>query len=316
MRVLQVGNFGAPHSTENELRKALLACGHEVTALQENQPGAFTSATRAVADHSMVLWTRTGWNPPIPHDTQLEFLTAAADAGVPTVGYHLDRWWGLNREGQVLEEPFFRCSLVVTADGGHDAEWADAGVHHRWLPPAVSSFECNPGLVKGRYQSDIAFVGSWRPGYHAEWTHRPELVEHLQRTYGPRCRFWPQAGKPAIRGQALRDLYASAKILVGDSCLAGNATRYWSDRIPETIGRGGFLIHPWVEGIDEHYSPGEHLLCWPLGDWDELDRQIRWALDHPDERRAIAVAGREHVLEHHTYTRRMEELAQLVSVAA
>lgn len=316
MRVLQLGNFSAPHSTENELRKALAACGHDVTALQENQPGVFLTAADMVTDHQMVLWTRTGWNPPVPHDQQHALLHAAERASVPTVGYHLDRWWGLNREHQVPEEPFFRCSLVVTADGGHDTEWADSGVNHRWLPPAVSSLECNPGVPHSRYRSDLAFVGSWRPGYHAEWTHRPELIAFLQSTYGQRCRFWPPIGKPAVRGQALRDLYTSVKVLVGDSCLAGGVTRYWSDRIPETLGRGGFLIHPWVEGLDEHFDNGVHLLTWPIGDWADLEHKIQWALDHDEERRAIAAAGRQHVLEHHTYTRRMEQLAALVGVAA
>ena len=36
--------------------------------------------------------------------------------------------------------------------------------------------------------------------------------------------------------------------------------------------------------------------------------RITWALDNSDKRRAIAWKGREHVLEHHTYERRMSDL--------
>lgn len=309
MKVAQIGNFGAEHSTENELRKALGLCDHDVDCLQENEPGVFPRLAQVVGDYDLVLWTRTGWHPPVPADEQWAMLTAAAAAGVPTVGYHLDRWWGLHREHQVHEEPFFRCSLVVTADGGHDKQFAAAGVNHHWLPPGVSALECEPGTPRPEYQGDVAFVGSWRPGYHTEWTHRPQLVRHLNK-WG--CRFWPAKGKPAIRGEALRDLYASTKVLIGDSCLVGDATRYWSDRIPETLGRGGFLIHPYVEGIEEHFTDGKHLRLWPVGDWAELDRLIAYYLTHDDERRDIAAAGRAHVLEHHTYTVRMGQVAALL----
>ena len=39
------------------------------------------------------------------------------EKGRPIVAFHLDRWWDLNREHQIVDEPYFRCSLVVTADG-------------------------------------------------------------------------------------------------------------------------------------------------------------------------------------------------------
>lgn len=113
-----------------------------------------------------------------------------------------------------------------------------------------------------------------------------------------------------MRGPALRDLYASTKVNVGDSCLVGGATAYCSDRLPECIGRGGFLLHPHVEGVTDGtlYADGVHLRCWELGDWDELRRLIDYYVAHDDERRQIAAQGRAHVLERHTYTRRLADL--------
>ena len=242
-------------------------------------------------------------------------LSQAKRLGVPTAGFHLDRWWGLDREASVWNEPFFRCDYVITADGGHDNEFRDVGVNHIWLPPAVSLAECEPGEYREEYASDIAFVGSWQPGYHAEWTHRPELVSFLKETYPKQMRFWPRPGQPSIRGKDLRDLYASVKVVVGDSCLVGGATRYWSDRIPETIGRGGFLIHPHVEGIEKHFDTDVHLKTWPVGDWSTLknliDHFVRPDRDH--ERRIIAAAGREHVREYHTYDFRVEQIADITN---
>lgn len=315
--VAQIGNFGPPASTENHLARAWRNNGHQVVPLQESQPDVWRLLAKGEwpIGTDLVCWTRTGWDWPAlglsrneALDLQLTFLEQARHAGLPTLGAHLDRWWGLNREGQVKDEPFFRVDLLATADGGHDAEWAAAGISHVWMPPGVSIDECEPGTYRREMASPIAFVGSWRPGYHDEWRHRPELVDWLRRTYRHRVKFWPQKGRPAVRGAALRDLYASTKVLVGDSCLAGGQTRYWSDRVPETIGRGGFLVHPYVEGIEDHFDAERHLRCWPLNDWRELRRTIDYYLAHDDERAGIAAAGKAHVLAHHTYEVRVREL--------
>ncbi len=314
MRVLQIGNAGVPWCTEVELHKAMEANGWTVEFHQENEPHIFLTVAERLQQEpraDLVLWTRTGWNPPVPHDEQYTMLNAARDMGILTVGAHLDRWIGLEREGQIDEEPYFRCQVMATADGGHPEHWAERGIDHRWFPPGVSEFECGGGTYNRRLASDVAFVGSWRPGYHALWTHRPELVNFLRSTYRTRCRFWGGAGR-SMRGPALRDLYASTKVNVGDSCLVGGATRYLSDRVPETLGRGGFLLHPHVEGVTDGtlYTDGEHLRTWPLGDWGELRRLVDYYVVHDDERRAIAEAGRRHVLETATYTVRTRTLLE------
>lgn len=305
--IWQVGNFRPAHSTENHLRQALEGLGHVVIQLQEDDPATWGRLIHdAPADRpDFVLWTRTWHLPLLPQNDALAALRAA---GIPTVAYHLDRWWGLPREHQVLDEPFFRCDVVVTADGGHDDHWAAAGVTHWWAPPGVLGAEASAlGAPRREYAADVGFVGSWS-SYHPEWPWRRELIQRLRAFYGRRAGIWPRAGSPAIRGPALADLYASVKVVVGDSCLAGGTARYWSDRIPETLGRGGFLIHPHVEGIEDHYVDGKHLVLVEPGSWPAMHDAIeRWLAD-PDGRRQIAAAGREHVLIAHTYERRMADL--------
>lgn len=316
MKLAYIGNVGpgsAPHSTENEVRKALEHLGVAVVPLHEQR---FDWTAGAVpADVDVVLWTHThGFAPPKTHGHQTRFLDALRDRGLPTVSYHLDLWWGLSRQHQVAEEPFFRTDLVCTADGGHDAQWEAAGVNHVWFPPAVSELECVPGAPRDEYRSEIAFVGTWMPGYHPESTHRAQLVDWLRDTYGDRCAFWPKPGQPALRGEDLRDLYASVKVVVGDSCLAGQITHYSSDRVPETIGRGALLVHPHVEGVTDGtlYTDGEHLLCWPAGDWDALANTIDAALADDGMRQQVTTWGRNHVLWAHTYTVRMKQLIKLL----
>lgn len=317
LAIAYLGNFDPPNSTETYVARALEDLGHRVIRCQENNPARW----EAVYDNlrgsdgpraDMVLWTRTGWDWDhiLPGGAaqavimQHAMLAAAEEAGVPTVGYHLDRWWGLNREPQVHSEPFFRVSLLCTADGGHDAEFAAAGINHRWTPPAVSgSHAAQPGQVLDQWRTPVVFVGRWR-GYHREWVWRRQLVRWLQTTYAGR--FALHEG--ALPDSDLSDVYASAGVVVGDSCLLGDATRYWSNRIPETLGRGGFLIHPYVEGMNEHFQPGEHLVTFPMGDWAALGGAIDYYLAHPDEAAAIRAAGRAHVLTHHTFERRLADL--------
>lgn len=310
MRVAYIGNFGAPHSTENHVAQGLASLGVDIDYHQENHV-TWGTLHNDVRESDFVLWTHThDYAPPASYMAQRAFLRRCDNL---VVGYHLDRWWGLAREERIREAPFFRVDLLVTADGGHEKQWHDAGIKHRWMPPAVSEFECELGQPRAEYESDLAFVGSWTGGYHPEWDHREHLIKFLESQYHQICRFWPKRNHHAIRGKDLRDLYASTSILVGDSCLAGNATRYWSDRIPETLGRGGFLLHPNVDGLTDHYTPGEHLDTWDAGNWEQLYRLIEHYLDDRPAANKIALAGRDHVLQTATYTVRMRQLLDLLA---
>jgi len=312
-----------PHSTENHVARAFRTQVGLVEEVQESDPTCWmkmAEGLREGARPDFILWTRTNWG----RDDQVEqmkFLLAAQRANVPVVGYHLDIWWGLQRQYEVYREPFFTVDLLVTADGGHDDLWASNGVNHVWFPPAVSAPEAVTGFPLDRYRSRLAFVGSHDGHYHQEHQHRHELIGWLRTNYRNDCRFFPEPGQPAVRGQDLQDLYASVDVVIGDSAFAGSGLRaYCSDRVPETIGRGGFLLHPRVPGVTDGsvwngapmWTEGETIACWSAGGWDELRGKIDHYLSHPEERREITAAGRAHVLEHHTYEVRMEQLVKLL----
>lgn len=321
MIVAYIGNFGPEHSTENHVARAFTTLGHTVYKYQEDDPLSWTRLRR---------WATRGWPRSSPHEAPgvvlrtrtwerddfraHETVEALKAAGIPTIAFHLDRWFGLRREHEVAEQAMFRCDLVVTADGGHDAEFAALGVNHVWLPPAVSERECLRGTENPRHDLDgkIVFVGS-TGGYHDEWPWRMELIEWLRATFGDRFVEVPGPGKPAIRGQGLVDIYAANAVFVGDSCLAGGATRYWSDRIPETLGRRGLLVHPNVEGLDEHFTPGEHLVTFEVGDFADLSVAIEEAetLLADGDAAKIRDAARVHVLDHHTYEVRVQQIIDL-----
>jgi len=299
MRIAYVGNFDAEHSTENHVARALEHNGHHVARLPE-QGRNWPRTKQDCKGADLFLWTRTAGFDPADLDAQRKAIKSLT---IPTAGFHLDRWWGLDREGDVSRTPFFDLDNVFTAAGGPAPEFAEAGVNHVWSPPAVSLFEAKLGEPRPEWLSRVGFVGSSRY-YHREWPHRQQLIKWGMRSYGNKFRTYPGNGQPAIRGQALQDLYASIDVVVGDSCLAGNATRYWSDRIPETLGRGGFLIHPDVDGLEDQF-PRETLVTYKLGDWRSLKAKVDHYLHAPDDRAQLAEAGRLHVLAHHTYEVRL-----------
>lgn len=311
MHVGYVGNFRHSFCTEVHVKCSLEELGHRVTPLQEDGVNWVALPRLARSRRfDLLLWTRT-WS-----TDGRRALTALAEIqrhGIHTASFHLDRWWGLDREYQVMSEPFFRTELVVTADGGHEFEWGRVGVNHRWLPPGVFGAECVQRAPRpDRFPHDIVFVGS-HPYPHKEWAqHRTAMIERIERRYRGRFKVWPERGRP-LRGEELGILYASAKIVLGDSCLAGSQERYWSDRIPETLGRGGFLIHPDVRGLDEWYRNGVELVTYPLDDLDTLEALVEHYLNHEDERRAIAEQGRATTLARDTYVHRMSTLLEWVT---
>jgi hypothetical protein len=327
--IAYIGNFGPPHSTENDVLRTLTDMGHDVTRYQENEIGEWERLVEALREEGplpdLILWTSThDYAEKVGHEIQRHMQWLARIQGVPTMGFHLDRWWGLQRWKRVLSQPFFRCDYVLTADGGHQAEFGAADVNHHWSPPAIAPHNCVRGEYRPEFDFDIVFVGSWQGGYHEEWQHRPQLIKHLQRKWGDRVAFFPGARQGAIRGQGLADLYASAKVVVGDSCLVPKSdgspmTHYCSDRVFETIGRGGLLLHPFVPGVlgtmdTDLVQGGVHALGWDLGHWDQLDSLITYYLDEPTAAEDIRRTGYLHVWANHTYANRLDWALGLVGL--
>lgn len=312
MRIAYIGNYRHPFCTEVHISAELEGMGHDVNRLQEPPGGVgavdFVHRVRQdlLADPvDLVLFTRTWGLPEATTHMWREFEVA----GMVTASFHLDLYRGLAREGSIVDDPFWTTGWVFTADGDPGTQaWLDGlGVRHAWSPAAIYSGECGAGIYRAEFDYDVVFVGSKADNYHDEWPWRRELLEYLERTYGRRFRRFggDMPGGP-IRNAALNDLYASAKVVIGDSLALDGHRDYWSDRYYETVGRGGFLIGPRVPGIEAHFEDGVHLFLYDIGDLPGLHAQIDFALEKPAMRRAIAGAGMVHVAANHTYRNRLE----------
>jgi hypothetical protein len=97
----------------------------------------------------------------------------------------------------------------------------------------------------------------------------------------------PGGDDPKIdRGADMNDFYASAKVTVGDSLwLDREKALYASDRAYEAPGRGGLLIMPQLDFIDEDYAG--HLPMYQWGDWTDLERKIGHYLTNDADNQAV-----------------------------
>jgi hypothetical protein len=310
LHVAYVGNFVPAHSTETHIARTIEQAGHHVIRLQEDAhtPADLTrrlDQLRADGTLDLFLFTRT-WGETVT----LDLLTQLTAWGIPTVSWHLDLYYGLTgsmvagrpRQDGIGDDPFWRTDWVFSPDGSPEAAefFAERGVNHRWLLPGVVEDECY--LADVPLSRDVVFVGSRQ--YHSEYPYRPRLLDWLQDTYQDRFSWHGQPGSP-VRGDGLNQLYASTRVVVGDSLLLPGKTRYCSDRRYETPGRGGLLVQPWIDGIDDGYTDGETTVYYQHGDFSDLKERIDRYLDDGSGREAIRVAGHEHTRTHHTYTQRL-----------
>ena len=291
-----LGNFEAHESTENMIRWALEErLGYKVDILQENRVGI--SALRDAMDwNDAFLWVRTpGWLQ-VGDKEMFKFLDDMKGKKLPTLSVHLDKFWGIPaREKKIGVEPFWMVDHVWTADGSRDDDFKERGVNHHWMRPAVSEVYCHPGRPYDHLRCDVGFVGA--KDYHEEYPFRRQLVEWLEQTYGDRFKHVTN-----IRGHELNDFYASCKVVVGD-CIFAGTPRYWSDRLPETCGRYGYLVHPKIDGLDVP------VVTYQPQDLESLHATIETSLlIDREERELIIRMCAETVWDAHTWTERMLQI--------
>lgn len=320
LNIAYIGNFRWAHCTEMHVTHALHDLGHDVTLLQEDQVTVDT-IERVALDADLLLFTRT-WG---RHDpTQMHALWRRLTTnGIPTVSYHLDLYVGLARQATIPGDPFWATEWVFHPDGSPQTAhvFTHQGINHRVLPPAVAAGECVMGSYRPGFTHDIVFVGSALPyGHTREWPFRDRFVGALHNRYGPGgfAHYGPGGIRTVRNGldgdySQLNDLYASARVVVGD-CI--DRPGYVSDRLTETLGRGGFLVFPRSDAVDAlGYVDGVHYIGYRPGNLDSLLTAVDLALALPDTQRdRIRVAAMTHTRLHHTFAHRMAVLLDTVGV--
>ena len=312
MKIIYIGNFKPQYSTENDVKEGFETIGHEVITVQENMPHEYRKIL--TYDFDMLLITGT-WSGIIPLTQWLDIIKECANRGIPTATLHLDTFWSTGRGGRKWwHENMFHTAYIFTADGDYQEKWKLLGKNHIWLPPAVRGSGVYRGKKTEKYNVDIAFVGSNGRGYHEDvWPYRRQLVDNLREM--AKKNGWtfmnPGGDHPKVdRSGELNDFYASAKVCVGDSlCLLKEKSHYWSDRVPESWGRGAFLIMPQIDAIKEQ---GIDQPFYKWGDFENLEAQIKKYLKSEKMRETKISKNLQEVKASHTYASRAQTILREV----
>jgi hypothetical protein len=286
MKIIFVADFKKTWYTAVHYAESFKALGHEVLRIQE-------PLETLPEGYDFLLWQR--------HLHRMPNL-AEIQKKIKVVSLTLDLYWNLNRESRIGNEDFWMTNLVFSPDGGNDEKFKARGVNHQWLLPAVYHTECSLENLPKKHE--IIFVGDAKK-HLIEWDYRKKLIQWLKDIYGSKFEVLPIEGQ--IRGKALNELYNTTKIVIGDSVYS---PKYTSDRLYETIGRGGFIIYPEIEGVG--LKDGEHYVTYKYGDFKTLKEKIDYYLVNDEEREKIRKQGYEEVIKNHTYLNRCKEILNYV----
>lgn len=303
-----LGNFQVDYSSESHHAKSLEALGHELIRFQEPKASVYDILR---SNCQVFIWIHThGWET----DGIEWLLDALKDEGIPRVTYHLDLYMPIKRWQRYQGHPYFtHMDHWFTVDPLM-ATWISENTPAKghFLPAGVYGEECYISDQPSPHANDVVFVGS--KNYHPEWPWRPQLINWLRDTYGSRFTHVGGDGDTGtLRGDDLNRMYANSKVAVGDTlCVGFDYPFYASDRLWECAGRAGAQAWPYIRGIEEWFTDGEHLRFFKFGDFTDLKANIDWMLENDVEREQMRKAGHELVKNNHTYVHRWKTILDTV----
>jgi spore maturation protein CgeB len=158
---------------------------------------------------------------------------------------------------------------------------------------------------------DVVFMGN-------EYSAKRTLLGHILRNlkdvrvglYGE----WKSVTSNGKNQYDFRDadyIYRCSKIAISDNQYP-NAIGYISNRIFQSMRAGSFILQQKTQEMESLLGivDGVHLATWDT--LEDLPSKIQYWLDRPDERRAIAEAGKEKCLRDFSFRARVSELEKIL----
>jgi spore maturation protein CgeB len=230
-------------------------------------------------------WGEDGLTGLIPYQIQFPkepFIYWASDTHIHQASY------------QYRMETAKKASLVFVAQKDaverFKADGVTAPVY--WMPHAFEptayndpeSKDGNPFDVQKKY--DLCFVG------HVSSQNRIDALDRVFREF-PNFYY----GQKLFNDAALK--YAQSKIVFNIAMKNDVNMRCF-----ETLGSRSFLLTDRIDTIEEIFEDGKHLVLYDS--LNDMVEKARYYLSHDDERRKIAEAGYRHVIQNHTFEKRLQ----------
>jgi len=286
MRIVYIGNFDYMWDEEHVAR-CFEKLGHEVMRVPEKKPMGVIVPAILEFKPDFVLWAKLRVGRPS------EIIRICKENNIKTVCWIWDLYFGYQREHQIKNNNMFKADLVFTSDDGHEEDWKEHGIAHKCIRQGIYDEEAVL-LPTEEKEHDVVFVGSENPLNED----RTKLFKDFD------FKWFGKKDTNEVRGMRLNELYTKTKIVIGDSVYSPH---YWSNRVVETLGRGGFLIHQEVEGLKEAYP---HLVTYKRGDYKDLKEKIAYYLGNDKEREEIIKKNYEWVLDNHLCSLKCKELCK------
>lgn len=291
MIIAFIGKFSRLYD-EEYIARSFEMLGHTVVRIGET---LLTEQIIGLIEHSnpdLVLFTKFSVAEP---DKLFKYFK---DNNLKTVCWLFDLYWGYAREYRIKTAKCFKADYVFTTDGGNDEKWKALGINHHCVRQGIFKDECK--LLPAQESWDVVFVGSENGLY----PYRAKLLTFIDENYD--LNWYGRLNTHEKRGMELNELYCHSAIVIGDSVFSPH---YWSNRVVETLGRGGFLIHPDVPGISEEYP---HLVTYKYGDFKDLKEKIDYYLENEDERNELVKKNFEFVKKNYTMDKKCAELLSML----
>jgi spore maturation protein CgeB len=312
-----------PSFEETNFRSALDGMGHEVVPFDfmaekrghgkaEMNRRLLAAAEEASADLTFFVL--------FEDEIDQETIRGVSRVGGPTVNWFTDDHWRFDRFSRRYAPAL---DWSVTTDRDSLPKYEAIGYENVIL----SQWACNRYAYErtaDRLEYDVTFIGQ-------SYGERPATVERL-RADGIDVRCWG-FGWPEGRieqDEMVRVFGASRINLNLSSAFSPGGRLPWrvlrritgkkeerksqiKGRTFEVPGSGGFLLTDRVAYLEDYLSPGEEIGIFESA--DDLVAQVRWWLEHEDERSKAAEAGYRRVRAEHTYDHRFAEIFDRIGVS-
>jgi hypothetical protein len=305
MRILYLGNFDQPWTTENYVARAFERAGHTVVRWHEATAKPLDVRDQAAVhgpfDLLLFAKARFGgdWDADPSHC--LQFITDARPHCRKIVCWVWDLLNpGFRHSRYAWSAPVSRAvDLFCTTDGSTLPHLDNARLLRQAAPDDV-----RPGQVLDCYRADLLYLGD-------PYGHRRDFLVSLIQQYARRLFVVPDG----FRGDVLADLIGSTRVVIGPHW--PSYPGYWSNRLYTVAAHAGCLVTPQVEGMEEEgWIPWVHYL--PVDIHDASDRavlhQITCLADaytaQPEQARRIGLDAQRLVRQYHTYDRRIATLLE------
>jgi len=207
-------------------------------------------------------------------------------------------WDAHHTSSAVLYQGFEYFDRVYLAERISAITAREYGYPVSWLPPAF-----HPGLFRPldvQKVHDYAFIGQMDGVVYRSGDTKRSLLSKVGAA--PGLHGYVGTG---VYGDRVNQIYNESRILFERTIFASIGTRFF-----ELIGSGGFTLMNRMRqfsGIEHVAEDGIHYASYD-DTFDDLERKMRYYLQHDEERDRIAKAGHKHFSAHHTYAARFERI--------